>query len=88
MGNVAKNVGGIMSGAASYIGTGISFIGSKVSTATGIGADKSHGASSGTMTGFGSEDMQRSDYYNPPGDGYSGLSNQIIRSGESKWGSS
>ena len=67
-----------MSGAASYIGTGITFIGSKVSTATGIGAEKK-GMGSGTMTGFGSEDMQRSDYYNPPGDGYSGLSNQIIK---------
>ena len=79
-----------MSGAASYIGTGITFIGSKVSTATGIGAEKSGGMGSGSMSGFGSEDMQRSgsDYYNPPG-GYSSFSNsEIIRSGENKWGSS
>jgi hypothetical protein len=58
MSNVAKNVGGIVTGAASYLGTGISFIGAKVSNATGIGATNpgAKGMSSGTMQGFGSED--------------------------------
>ena len=78
IGNVAKNVGGLVAGAASYVGAGISFIGEKVTTATGYTSTNQKGLSSGTMQGFGSEDMQRSDYYNPPGGAYNG-SSEIIR---------
>lgn len=65
----------MVAGAASYLGTGVSYIGAKVSSATGIaGPSTGSGMSSGTMQGFGSEDMRGSDYYNPPGGGYSGYS--------------